>query len=115
MPNLRDLGRAAEDAAAEYLLGQGYTLVTRRYKARHGEIDLVALDGELLVFVEVKRRDAPGYIPEASIGQEKRKALFRAGQQYLAEIAESPEREVRFDLIAIDRDGLRHHKDFLSH
>ena len=46
MPNLRQLGAEAEDRAATYLLGLGYTLVTRRFKAAHGEIDLVALDGE---------------------------------------------------------------------
>ena len=114
MPNLRDLGRAAEDAAAAHLIGQGYTIVTRRYKARHGEIDLVALDGDLLVFVEVKRRDVPGYLPEASVGKKKRQALFRAGQQYLREVADAPERAVRFDLIAIDDQGLRHRKDLMA-
>jgi putative endonuclease len=114
VPNLRLLGRAAEDAAAAYLLGQGYTIVTRRYKARHGEIDLVALDGDLLVFVEVKQRSAPGYTPEESIGDAKRRALANAGRQYLAEVAEAPERETRFDLIAIDRDGLRHYRDILA-
>ncbi|MGV3615663.1 MAG: YraN family protein [Fimbriimonas sp.] len=114
MPNLRELGRAAEDAAATYLIGQGYTIVTRRYTARHGEIDLVALDGDLLVFVEVKRRDAPGYVPEESIGAAKRRALAQAGRQYLAEVALEPEREARFDLIAIDRAGLRHHRDIFA-
>jgi putative endonuclease len=109
MSNLRDLGRVAEDRAADYLLGLGYTLVTRRYKARHGELDLVALDGDLLVFVEVKRRDAPGYRPEDSIGPAKRKALVNAARQYRLEVAEDLERPIRFDLIAIDRDGLRHH------
>lgn len=108
MPNLRELGRAAEDAAAHYLLGLGYTIVTRRYKARHGEIDLIALDGDLLVFVEVKQRSAPGYRPEDSIGPAKRKALVNAAHQYRLEVAEDLEREIRFDLIAIDRDGLRH-------
>lgn len=88
-------------------MDRGFTIVTRRYKARHGEIDLIALDGELLVFVEVKQRLAWGYRPEESIGSEKRRALFRAGQEYLAAI-EEPEREVRFDLVAIDTDGVRH-------
>jgi len=91
----------------------GYTIVTRRYKARHGEIDLIALEDDLLVMVEVKARRAAGYMPEDSIGDSKRRALFLAGQQYLAEV-EQPEREVRFDLIAIDGSGIRHHKDILS-
>ena len=113
MPSLRSVGRAAEDRAADYLREQGFTIVTRRYKARHGELDLVALEGDLLVFVEVKARNAPGYVPEESIGDSKRRALYRAGQQYLAEVGEQ-EREVRFDLIAIDQSGLRHHRDILA-
>jgi putative endonuclease len=113
LPNLRDVGRRAEDRAAEYLLGQGFTIVTRRYKAKHGELDLVALEGDLLVFVEVKERRAPGYIPEESIGDAKRRALFLAGQEYLREMGE-PEREARFDLIAMDAQGIRHHRDVLA-
>lgn len=114
MSELVRLGREAEDRAARYLLGQGFTIVTRRYKARHGEIDLVVMEGDLLVFVEVKLRTAPGYVPEDSLTQAKRDSLFRAGQQYLIEVAQEPEREIRFDLIAIDAKGLRHHRDVLS-
>lgn len=114
MPNLRRVGEAAEDAAARYLIEQGYTLVTRRYKARRGEIDLIALDGDLLVLIEVKHRRTPGYRPEDSLGEAKRQALYLAGQQYLAEIAEAPDREIRFDLIAIDQDGLRHYRDVMG-
>lgn len=110
MPNLRRVGRTAEDLAADYLTGAGYTVVTRRYKARHGEIDLVALDGDTLVFVEVKSRSAPGYLPEASIGERKLKALWAAAREYLAAMGET-ERTCRFDLVALDRDGLRHHVD----
>ena len=113
MPNLRRVGASAEDEAARFLIDQGYTIVTRRYKARHGEIDLVALDGDLLVMVEVKARHAPGYRPEDSIGDAKRRALYLAAQQYLADV-EQPEREIRFDLVAMDAEGIRHHKDILA-
>lgn len=110
MPDHRALGRLAEDLAAEYLLAQGYTLVTRRCKMRHGELDIVALDGEELVFVEVKARNAPEYKPEESVGNQKRKALEAAAGQYIVEM-EQEHRLWRFDLIAIDGDGLRHHKN----
>ncbi|AIE85079.1 YraN family protein [Fimbriimonas ginsengisoli] len=113
MPNLRSVGRLAEDRAADFLIQEGFTIVTRRYKARHGELDLIALEGDLLVFVEVKERRKAGYVPEESIGDAKRRSLFLAGQQYLADV-EEPEREVRFDLITIDADGLRHYRDILS-
>ena len=110
--NLRGEGTIAEDAAAEYLLEQGFTIVTRRWKTRRGELDLIALEGELLVFVEVKYRLAPGYRPEDSVGTEKRSALYRAGQAYLHEIGE-PERACRFDLIAMDAEGIRHYREFM--
>lgn len=113
VPNLVQIGRAAEDQAAQYLLEQGYTIVTRRYKARRGEIDLVALDGETVVFVEVKHRRAPGYTPEESIGPKKIQALERAMREYLAEM-DLGQREVRLDLVAIDSSGLRHHIDILA-
>jgi putative endonuclease len=110
MPNLRRVGQRAEDEAAEYLVGQGYTVITRRKKMRSGELDIVALDGEVLVFVEVKHRLAPGYSPEDAIGNAKIRALQRAAEQYVCERGEM-QREFRFDLIAIDAAGLRHHID----
>lgn len=110
MPNLRVVGRQAEDVAADYLLGLGYTLVTRRFKASRGELDLIALDGDVLVVVEVKERRAPGFSPEEGVTEAKVKNISDALTEYLNKMGE-PEREVRFDLIAIDRDGLRHHID----
>ena len=67
MPDKRALGREAEDRAARYLLEQGYTLVTRRFSSKGGEIDLVALDGETMVFVEVKARSGKFGTPEEAI------------------------------------------------
>ncbi|MEZ0327739.1 MAG: YraN family protein [Fimbriimonas sp.] len=110
MPNLRSLGAAAEDRAAEYLAAKGYTIVTRRKKMRHGELDLIALDGEVLVFVEVKHRSAPGYVPEESIGSAKERALQLSAEQYIVEMSEEA-RETRFDLIAMDSEGIRHYLD----
>jgi putative endonuclease len=110
VPNFRGVGRAAEDRAAEYLIERGFTIVTRRYKTRRGEIDLIALDGDVLVFVEVKERRAPGHVPEESISRRKIATLVDAANTYLVAMGE-PDREARFDVIAIDRQGLRHHVD----
>ncbi len=110
MPNLRSVGAGAEDLAADYLVAKGYTIVTRRKKMHRGELDLIALDGEVLVFVEVKQRSAPGYVPEEAIGSTKQNALQRAAEQYVLEMGEQ-ERETRFDLVAMDAEGIRHHID----
>jgi putative endonuclease len=113
MSNLRRVGAEAEDLAAEFLASKGYTIVTRRKKMRQGELDLIALDGEVLVFVEVKQRSAPGYVPEESIGSRKAKALQLSAEEYLVEMGEE-ERAFRFDLVAMDRDGVRHHLDIFG-
>ena len=110
MPDRRSVGRTAEDRAAEHILGLGYTLVTRRHAMRGGELDLVALDGDTVVFVEVRQRSGAGQSPEESIDDRKAKHLARAAERYMREMGDK--RPIRFDLVAIDPDGLRHHKDF---
>ena len=51
-----NLGAAGEKAAAKYLRRRGYRIVARNYRCRGGEIDLIALDADTIVFVEVKTR-----------------------------------------------------------
>lgn len=109
MPHARHLGKEAEDRAARFLIDKGYVLVTRRYKARHGEIDLIALDGETLVFVEVKMRKSRFATPEESITDAKVEHLMSAAEQYVSEM----DREgsiMRYDVIAISPDGIRHYE-----
>lgn len=110
MPGVRRLGADSEDRAANYLIERGYTLVTRRYRARRGELDLVALDGETLVFVEVKQRTSEEVAPEAAVGSLKARRIGQAAVEYLRASGEAG-REVRFDVIAIDPSGIRHHVD----
>ena len=103
-------GRIAEEQAAKYILKLGYTIITRNYQIRGGEIDLVALDGDELVFVEVRwRTDDLG---EESIGPKKTAALRRTINRYLSEMEET--RSFRCDVIAVSPKEMRHHQDFLS-
>ncbi len=103
-------GVQAEDTAAEFLADLGYTVVTRRFKTRHGELDIVALDGDTLVIVEVKERRAPGWVPEEGLDRQKAASLSAATEEYLQKMGET-DRIVRFDLVALDARGLRHHID----
>lgn len=90
--------------AAEFLRAKGYTIVTRNYTIRGGEIDIIALDGEELVFVEVRwRADDEA---EWSVTEEKLDAIRRTATAYLSEMPE--QREFRFDFIGIGPSGLRH-------
>ncbi len=107
--NRRAVGRQAEDQAAEFLRGLGFTIVTRNYTVKGGELDLVAVDGDELVFIEVRQRRGAVGAPEESLGPKKAGRLRVAARAYLAEIGE-PERTFRFDVVAIDEAGLRHHR-----
>ena len=110
MPNLRRVGAAAEDRAADFLIEKGYTLVTRRWSARGGEVDLVALDGDVLVFVEVKARSGRWTTPEEAIDDVKVQRFLSAVEAYCT-ATEQTNRAVRYDVIAIDDKGLRHYED----
>ncbi|HEY3781434.1 MAG TPA: YraN family protein [Fimbriimonadaceae bacterium] len=107
MPNERK-GKEAEDKAADYLLEKGYTLITRRYRVKGGEIDIIALDGDTLVFAEVKERLAPGFSPEQAVHEQKVIHMLKAGEKYRQ--ASNDPRPFRFDLIAMDQKGIRHYE-----
>ncbi len=101
------LGRLGEDLAAAHLERLGYTVLVRNHRTRFGELDVVAVDGDALVFVEVKTRRGAGRPWDTLHGvkQHQVRAMARA---YLAEVRERPRtRDVRFDAIGVtvDRGG----------
>ncbi len=109
MPNLRRLGAEAEDLAAEYLLGLGYTIVTRRFKSRRGEIDIVAYDGGTLVFVEVKSTQNHRTNPVEQVDNKKVATFSDAAVEYLVK-AGIPDAVSRYDIVAVTPKGIVHHK-----
>lgn len=92
------------------MLGKGYTLLTRRYKARHGEIDIVAMDGDTLVFVEVKMRSGFFELPEDSVTSMKIDRFQQAVAEYF-ESTGTPEVAARYDLVGVSPTGIKHYKD----
>src|SRR5256885_3380211 len=79
------LGEEGERAAARFLEARGYRILERNYRTRRGEIDLIAEDGRILVFVEVKvRLDDRFGGPAAAITRAKQARIARLAQQYLA-------------------------------
>jgi putative endonuclease len=98
-----DHGRIGEDLAHRYLRRRGCTVVARRYRppAGGGEIDLVAWQGETLVFVEVKTRTTGAFgPPDRAVDAEKREYLAHAGRDY-AHRAGVGWKRVRFDIVSI--------------
>jgi putative endonuclease len=99
------LGKTGEERAIAELERRGYALLAIRYRTRHGEIDIVARDGETTVFVEVKARvsERSGCAAEA-VGPAKQHRLVRMARDYMAR-HQLLDRPCRFDVVAIDAAG----------
>ena len=94
-------GRWAEAAAEAYLTGEGYVVLARRFWVPAGEIDLVARDGEVLTFVEVRFRSDGAVVPPLStIGAGKRARIVRAARAYVAKLR-GPWPPMRFDAVGV--------------
>ena len=95
------LGRLGEQLAAEHLERLGHTIVCRNHRTRFGEIDLIACDGETLVFCEVKTRRGRGE-PWDALHEAKRAQVRRMARAYLTEATDRPRTQlVRFDAIGV--------------
>lgn len=78
------LGRKGEEEAVKYLEGQGYKIIERNFFCRQGEIDIIALDKEYIVFVEIKARTSTDYgLPSEAVTGRKIKHMIKAIQYYL--------------------------------
>jgi len=100
-----ELGRRGEALAEEFLRACRYTIVARNYRCRAGEIDLVALDGEILVFVEVRtRRGAVAGTPLESVVGRKQAQVVRVARHFLAAHGWH-DRDARFDVVGIRFDA----------
>jgi putative endonuclease len=102
----RALGQRGEELAAERLRQKGYRILDRNVRTRYGEIDLVALDGDCIVFVEVRALRSSLMAPEESITRRKQRRVAQLGQRYLLDHGRA-DAEWRADVVAIemDRDG----------
>ncbi|WP_237066215.1 YraN family protein [Microbulbifer guangxiensis] len=98
------IGARMEEVAASYLAAAGITVVEQNYRTRCGEIDLVARDGDSLVFVEVRyRRSAAFGGAAASVDRRKQRKLLAAAESYLQQ--RRLDCPCRFDVVAIEGSG----------
>ncbi len=111
----QSLGEKGEALAIEHLKRLGYTIVDRNFRFERAEIDVIAKDKDVLVFVEVKTR-RPGSLgdPEDAITTRKRRQLVKAAHGYLYQFNLS-EVECRFDVISVKESNgvtvISHYKD----
>ena len=95
------LGKKGEDVAVEYLETQGYNILDRNFLCRQGEIDVVALDKNYVVFVEIKARTNTEYgLPSESVTKRKLEHLIKAAKYYL-HVRNLEDANVRIDAIEI--------------
>ena len=99
----QELGKSGENLAVAELTAEGYAIDARRYRTRFGEIDIVAHDGDTMVFVEVRRKSGDGCGAAAeSVTREKQRRVVRMAVDYLARHDLYDKCAVRFDVVAID-------------
>ena len=112
-----DLGKRGEDAAAKFLERHGYEIIARNWTCPTGEADIIARDGDAIVFVEVKTRsNTEKGLPEEAITLAKRKRYEKIAVAFLKgfDLEDDDDVQVRFDVVSIvvvslDRAFIRHH------
>ncbi|KKQ91693.1 MAG: hypothetical protein UT58_C0007G0014 [Microgenomates group bacterium GW2011_GWC1_39_7b] len=105
MVKTSELGNLAEDYAVKLLESGGYKIKDRNFRSRFGEIDIVALDGETLVFVEVKARWSRKFgAPEEAVTRSKLFKIKKTGEYYSLLHPDLP-KKLRIDVVAIEIEG----------
>lgn len=113
--NKRKQGAEGENLAVAFLEKKGYRVLDRNYRFERGEIDIVAEDNGVLVFIEVKARSSKTFgEPEDAVTESKQRRIKNAAEGYLFE-HNIDDKECRFDVIAIEYEGkdtiIRHLED----
>lgn len=110
-------GLRAERLAAKMLADKGYRIIATNFRSRPGEIDIVALADELIVFVEVKQRTGGRYgRAEEAVDSAKVQRILQTADVFIAEHPEHADRIWRLDLVAItlNRDGTVEHLEHIE-
>jgi putative endonuclease len=98
----KELGAKGEEVAVNYLKSRGYRIVERNYRIRFGEIDIIAEQGDDLVFIEVKTRSGTLFgSPFESVTKQKQKQLSKVALEYISKQG-FHDRPARFDVVGIE-------------
>ena len=109
------IGKIGEDLAEQFLRKKGWEIIQRNFKARYGEIDIVALDHKTLVFVEVKTRIGMAYgTPEESVTPRKLREVVETARFYKSLHPKLPE-ALRVDVIGILLDAATRTQRYFKH
>lgn len=107
MKQKQTLGRLGEELASSFLESSGMRVIERNWRCSEAEADLIAMDGDVLVIVEVKTRSTDHFgDPEDSVDERKQLKMIEAAEAYLEESELDP--EVRFDIVSVIFDSRSH-------
>jgi putative endonuclease len=97
------IGKDAEDRAVEYLLGQGLEILSRNFRRRFGELDVIARSGDVLIIAEVRTRSSQNFGgAAASVDWIKQRKIVKAAHQLLQSEPQLAKLRVRFDVIVVN-------------
>ncbi len=114
--NKRQTGSEYEQKAAQYLQAKGVHVLELNYRNRKGEIDMIARDGDYLVFVEVKyRKDTRKGAPEETVNYRKRQNICHVADYYRMTHGISEFTPIRYDVIAFCSDEVIWHQNAFEH
>ncbi|MDE6203628.1 MAG: YraN family protein [Lachnospiraceae bacterium] len=105
--NKRETGMKYEEHAAAYLITRGLVLLERNFRCRQGEVDLIGIHEECLVFAEVKyRKNAKSGMPEEAVDIKKQARICMVSDYYRLTHPKERARQVRYDVVAICKEGI---------
>jgi putative endonuclease len=100
MADHNDLGKNAEDLAAEFLIKNGYKILIRNFRFQKAEIDIIAEKDNLIIITEVKARSTDAFmLPQEAVNKRKISLIVSAANHYMEEFNKN--QEVRFDIISV--------------
>jgi len=106
MAKNKKIGQIGEELAANFLIEKGYEILEKNWRYSNAEIDIIAKDRDILVFIEVKTRSSDYYgAPEEFVSARQSELIFKAAQSYTEQIAY--DWAIRFDIISLLKDNTR--------
>ena len=105
--NTKTVGNEGENRAASYLEAKGFQIIERNWRTKRGEIDIIALKNDTLVFVEVKRLpNGTSDMIQRELNNQKRERIIKTSKRFLLNHRQYSNNYIRFDVIVIDMPGL---------
>jgi len=115
--NKYKIGMEGEDIACKYLEKEGYSIIERNYRGKKGEIDIIARDGNVIVFIEVKSwKTIPVSEAAFSISSMKKRRIINSAEQYIFENRKQVlNSDIRFDFVFVDavKNSISHNKNII--